>query len=102
MCAGIVGAGSAGLRWTAVLPGYVDMHLLCNSAPAATVCLNTITHFAQLARLALTDPLCLLQVHYMLDKPKDAKTWKGGVGYIGADVIKQHMPAPSKHLLVWF
>ncbi|SCU78364.1 LAFA_0A06260g1_1 [Lachancea sp. 'fantastica'] len=34
------------------------------------------------------------KIHYLLDKPT-RETWVGGVGYITADVMKQHLPAPG-------
>lgn len=37
----------------------------------------------------------LAQVHYMLDKPKNKQDWKGGVGYVDAHVVKQHLPPPG-------
>jgi len=36
------------------------------------------------------------KVHYMVDRaPADAASWKGGVGFITKETIKQHIPAPS-------
>lgn len=41
------------------------------------------------------------KVHYMVDKPNwGGIMWKGGVGYVSKDVLKQHMPAPSKDNVV--
>ncbi|SCU81580.1 LANO_0B03598g1_1 [Lachancea nothofagi CBS 11611] len=35
------------------------------------------------------------KVHYLLDKPA-RDTWNGGVGYVTADVMKEHLPTPNE------
>lgn len=35
------------------------------------------------------------KVHYMLDKPSNKQGWKGGVGYVSEDVVKEHLFPPS-------
>ena len=37
----------------------------------------------------------MLQVHYMLDKPNRKQDWKGGVGYVTEDVVREHLPPPG-------
>jgi NAD(P)H-flavin reductase len=39
------------------------------------------------------------QVYYVVDKAS-SKGWKGGVGYITQDTLRQHMPAPGDKSLV--
>eukprot|EP00195_Chlamydomonas_chlamydogama_P016022 CAMPEP_0202889976 /NCGR_PEP_ID=MMETSP1392-20130828/509_1 /ASSEMBLY_ACC=CAM_ASM_000868 /TAXON_ID=225041 /ORGANISM="Chlamydomonas chlamydogama, Strain SAG 11-48b" /LENGTH=297 /DNA_ID=CAMNT_0049573441 /DNA_START=119 /DNA_END=1012 /DNA_ORIENTATION=- len=41
------------------------------------------------------------KVHYVVDKPNlGGLFWKGGVGFVNKDVLKAHMPPPSKDHLV--
>eukprot|EP01024_Parvocaulis_polyphysoides_P050877 TRINITY_DN4969_c0_g1_i1.p2 TRINITY_DN4969_c0_g1~~TRINITY_DN4969_c0_g1_i1.p2 ORF type:complete len:299 (-),score=42.66 TRINITY_DN4969_c0_g1_i1:575-1471(-) len=39
-------------------------------------------------------------VYFVVDKLKEGEDWKGGVGYITGDVIKEHLPSPSEDVLV--
>ncbi|KAG0297392.1 NADH-cytochrome b5 reductase [Dissophora globulifera] len=38
------------------------------------------------------------KVHYVLNTPPEG--WTGGVGFVNADMIKQHMPAPAADIKV--
>ena len=40
-----------------------------------------------------------LQVYYVVDKPSGF-FWKGGVGYITEDMVRQHLPPPSADSLI--
>ena len=40
-----------------------------------------------------------LQVYYVVDKPSGF-FWKGGVGYITEDMVRQHLPPPSNDSLI--
>jgi len=40
------------------------------------------------------------KVYYTLDKPHDE--WNGGVGFVTADMAREHLPAPSKDSLILF
>lgn len=40
------------------------------------------------------------KIHYMVDKAAQPQQWKGGVGYITGDVIRQHLPAPGDDVLI--
>ena len=40
-----------------------------------------------------------LQVYYVVDKPSGF-FWKGGVGYITEDMVRQHLPPPSDDSLI--
>ena len=40
-------------------------------------------------------------VYYVVDKPKSASSWTGGVGYVTKDMIKAHIPAPSGKTMVF-
>jgi len=43
------------------------------------------------------------RVHYMVDKtklPGFLSSWDGGVGYVTASTVKDHMPVPGPHSLV--
>ncbi len=42
--------------------------------------------------------LIRFKVHYVLEKPTEG--WKGGVGYVSKEMIKQLMPAPGDDILV--
>lgn len=39
-----------------------------------------------------------VKVYYTVDRPSEG--WKGGVGFISADMIKENLPAPSEETLV--
>jgi cytochrome-b5 reductase len=39
------------------------------------------------------------KVYYVVDKAK-TKDWKGGVGYVNRDIVKQHMPPPGPDNLI--
>lgn len=40
-------------------------------------------------------------VHYIVDKAPPAKaSWTGGVGYVTAEMLKEHMPGPSEDVLL--
>lgn len=41
-----------------------------------------------------------LRVHYVLDEAPEG--WSGGVGYISADMLRQHCPAPAPDALLLF
>jgi len=65
---------------------------------------DTNVHFLY-ANVTLEDILCKqeldqiiqqhtnIKVHYILDKPP--ANWKGGVGFVSADMIKEHLPLSS-------
>lgn len=38
------------------------------------------------------------KIHYVLSKAHEG--WTGGVGYVNAEMIKEHMPAPAKDIKV--
>ncbi|KAK0841372.1 NADH-cytochrome b5 reductase [Friedmanniomyces endolithicus] len=38
------------------------------------------------------------RVHYMLNNPPEK--WSGGVGFVTAEMIKQHLPAPAKDIKI--
>lgn len=40
------------------------------------------------------------KIHYIVDKKSSSSSWKGSEGYVTADLIKKHMPAPSDDNLV--
>ena len=48
---------------------------------------------------AVTGNACCVQVFYVVDKVSSF-WWRGGVGYITKDMIKQHMPPPSDNSLI--
>ncbi len=37
-----------------------------------------------------------LKVHFVLNNPPENEDWDGSVGYINADIIKEHLPVASK------
>eukprot|EP01025_Chloroclados_australasicus_P047170 TRINITY_DN5241_c0_g2_i1.p1 TRINITY_DN5241_c0_g2~~TRINITY_DN5241_c0_g2_i1.p1 ORF type:complete len:297 (-),score=19.16 TRINITY_DN5241_c0_g2_i1:589-1428(-) len=39
-------------------------------------------------------------VYFVVDKQPEENDWKGGVGYITADIIKEHSPAPADDIMV--
>jgi cytochrome-b5 reductase len=39
------------------------------------------------------------KVHYVVEKPTD--DWKESVGYVTADLIKQHLPPPSQDSIIF-
>ena len=42
-----------------------------------------------------------LRVHYVLNTPPAGKGgWAGGVGFVTADVIREHLPAPGPGVMV--
>jgi hypothetical protein len=52
-------------------------------------------------KLMFFSPYPPVQVHYVVSKPSwGGMMWKGGVGYVTKDVIKQHLPAPGLDSLV--
>ena len=42
-------------------------------------------------------------LHYTVDvKPDDALNWKGGVGFVTKEMLKEHMPEPSPDTIILF